>query len=38
LTHVVPFPVEDELKRTGGIYEKAAGKALLELLAVRKAA
>jgi len=24
LTHVVPFLVEDELKRTGGIYEKAA--------------
>ena len=62
LTHVVPFLVEDELKRIGGIYEKAAdwapfalvdgrvvtgqnpasstaaAKALLELLAVRKAA
>jgi putative intracellular protease/amidase len=24
LTHVVPFLVEDELKRIGGIYEKAA--------------
>jgi putative intracellular protease/amidase len=24
LTHVVPFLVEDELKRVGGIYEKAA--------------
>jgi hypothetical protein len=23
LTHVVPFLVEDELKRTGGLYEKA---------------
>jgi putative intracellular protease/amidase len=62
LTHIVPFLVEDELKRIGGIYEKApdwapfaivdgrivtgqnpasstvAAKALLELLAVRKAA
>jgi putative intracellular protease/amidase len=62
LTHVVPFLVEDELKRIGGIYEKAAdwapfavvdglvltgqnpasstvaAKAMLELLAVRKAA
>jgi putative intracellular protease/amidase len=62
LTHVVPFLVEDELKRVGGIYEKAAdwapfalvggrivtgqnpasstvaAKALIELLAVRKAA
>ena len=62
LTHVVPFLVEDELKRIGGIYEKAAdwapfaivdgrvvtgqnpasstaaAKALIELLAVRKAA
>jgi len=62
LTHVVPFLVEDELKRVGGLYEKAAdwepfaivdggivtgqnpassttaAKALLELLAVRKAA
>ena len=62
LTHVVPFLVEDELKRIGGLYEKAAdwapfalvdnrvvtgqnpasstvaAKALLELLAVRKAA
>jgi putative intracellular protease/amidase len=62
LTHVVPFLVEDELKRVGGIYEKAAdwapfaivdgrvvtgqnpasgtvaAKALMELLAVRKAA
>jgi putative intracellular protease/amidase len=25
LTHVAPFLVEDELKRIGGIYEKAAG-------------
>ena len=24
LTHIVPFPVEDELKRIGGLYEKAA--------------
>src|SRR5579864_5934458 len=24
LTHVVPFLVEDELKRVGGLYEKAA--------------
>jgi putative intracellular protease/amidase len=24
LTHVVPFLVEDELKRIGGVYEKAA--------------
>ena len=24
LTHVVPFLVEDELKRIGGLYEKAA--------------
>jgi len=62
LTHVVPFLVEDELKRIGGFYEKAAdwapfalvdnrvvtgqnpasstvaAKALMELLAVRKAA
>src|ERR1700689_1989917 len=62
LTHVVPFLVEDELKRIGGIYAKAAdwapfavvdgrvvtgqnpasstaaAKALMELLAVRKAA
>ena len=62
LTHVVPFLVEDELKRIGGIYEKAAdwapfavvdgrvltgqnpasstaaAKAILELLAARKAA
>jgi putative intracellular protease/amidase len=62
LTHVVPFLVEDELKRIGGIYEKAAdwapfavvdgrvltgqnpassttaAKALIELLATRKAA
>jgi putative intracellular protease/amidase len=62
LTHVVPFLVEDELKRIGGIYEKAAdwatfavvdgrvvtglnpasstaaAKALMELLAARKAA
>jgi putative intracellular protease/amidase len=62
LTHVVPFLVEDELKRVGGLYEKAAdwapfaivdvrvvtgqnpasstaaAKALLELLATRKAA
>jgi putative intracellular protease/amidase len=62
LTHVVPFLVEDELKRIGGIYEKvadwapfaivdgrvvtgqnpasstAAAKALIELLAARKAA
>jgi putative intracellular protease/amidase len=62
LTHVVPFLVEDELKRVGGIYEKAAdwapfaivdgrvvtgqnpasstvaAKALIELLAARKAA
>ena len=62
LTHVVPFLVEDELKRIGGIYEKTAdwapfavvdgrvltgqnpassttaAKAMLELLAVRKAA
>jgi putative intracellular protease/amidase len=62
LTHVVPFLVEDELKRIGGIYEKAAdwapfavvdgrvltgqnpasstaaAKAMLELLAARKAA
>jgi len=62
LTHVVPFLVEDELKRIGGLYEKAAdwapfvlvdnrvvtgqnpasstvaAKALVELLAVRKAA
>src|ERR1700690_3567591 len=62
LTHVVPFLVENELKRIGGIYEKAAdwapfalvdgrvvtgqnpasstvaAKAMLELLAVRKAA
>jgi putative intracellular protease/amidase len=62
LTNVVPFLVEDELKRIGGIYEKAAdwapfalvdgqvvtgqnpassttaAKALVELLAVRKAA
>jgi putative intracellular protease/amidase len=62
LTHVVPFLVEDELKRIGGLYEKAAdwapfavvdgrivtgqnpasstgaAKALIELLAVRKAA
>jgi len=62
LTHVVPFLVEDELKRIGGLYEKAAdwapfvlvdnrvvtgqnpasstvaAKALMELLAVRKAA
>jgi putative intracellular protease/amidase len=62
LTHVVPFLVEDELKRVGGVYEKAAdwasfaivdgrvvtgqnpasstaaAKALIELLAARKAA
>jgi putative intracellular protease/amidase len=62
LTHVVPFLVEDELKRIGGNYEKAAdwapfavvdgrvvtgqnpasstaaARALMELLAVRKAA
>ncbi len=62
LTHVVPFLVEDELNRIGGIYEKAAdwapfavvdgrvvsgqnpasstaaAKALVELLAARKAA
>jgi putative intracellular protease/amidase len=62
LTHVVPFLVEDELKRVGGLYEKAAdwapfalvdgrvvtgqnpasstvaAKALIELLAARKAA
>ena len=62
LTHVVPFLVEDELKRIGGLYEKAAdwasyavvdgrlvtgqnpasstaaAKALLEVLASRKAA
>jgi len=62
LTHVVPFLVEDELKRIGGLYEKAAdwapfaivdgrvvtgqnpasstaaAKALVELLAARKAA
>ena len=62
LTHIVPFLVEDELKRIGGIYEKAAdwapfalvdgrvltgqnpasstvaAEAMLELLAVRKAA
>src|SRR5881275_2767567 len=62
LTHVVPFLVEDELKRVGGLYEKAAdwesfaitdgrvvtgqnpasstaaAKALMELLAERKAA
>jgi putative intracellular protease/amidase len=62
LTHVVPFLVEDELKRIGGLYEKAAdwtpfaivdgrvvtgqnpasstaaAKALIELLAARKAA
>ena len=62
LTHVVPFLVEDELKRIGGIYEKAtdwapfavvdgrvltgqnpasstaAAKAMLKLLAARKAA
>jgi len=62
LTHVVPFLVEDELKRIGGLYEKAAdwapfvlvdnrvvtgqnpasstvaAKALMELLAVQKAA
>ena len=62
LTQVVPFLVEDELKRIGGIYEKAAdwapfavvdgrvvtgqnpassttaAKALIELLAARKAA
>jgi putative intracellular protease/amidase len=62
LTHVVPFLVEDELRRIGGIYEKAAdwapfavvdggvvtgqnpasstaaAKALMELLAARKAA
>lgn len=62
LTHVVPFLVEDELKRIGAVYEKAAdwapfaivdgrvvtgqnpasstvaAKALIELLAARKAA
>ena len=62
LTHVVPFLVEDELKRIGGLYEKAAdwaplalvdgrvvtgqnpasstaaAKALIDLLAARKAA
>ena len=62
LTKVVPFLVEDELKRIGGLYEKApdwasfaivddrvvtgqnpasstaAAKALLQLLATRKAA
>jgi putative intracellular protease/amidase len=62
LTHVVPFLVEDELKKVGGLYEKAAdwaplalvdgrvvtgqnpasstaaAKALIELLAARKAA
>jgi len=62
LTHIVPFLVEDELKRIGGLYEKAAdwasfavvdgrvvtgqnpasstaaAKALMELLAARKAA
>jgi putative intracellular protease/amidase len=62
LTHVVPFLVEEELKRIGGLYEKAAdwasfaivdgsvvtgqnpasstaaAKALVELLAARKAA
>jgi putative intracellular protease/amidase len=62
LTHVVPFLVEDELKRIGAMYEKradwapfavvdgrivtgqnpasstAAAKALLEVLAARKAA
>ena len=62
LTHVVPFLVEDELKRIGARYEKAAdwapfavvdgrvvtgqnpvsstsaAKALIELLAARKAA
>ena len=26
LTHVVPFLVEDELKRIGGLYEKATGR------------
>jgi putative intracellular protease/amidase len=62
LTHVVPFLVEDELKRIGGLYQKAAdwapfalvdgrvvtgqnpasstaaAKALIDLLAARKAA
>lgn len=62
LTHVVPFLIEDELNRIGGLYEKApdwapfavvdggvvtgqnpasstpAAKALIELLAARKAA
>jgi putative intracellular protease/amidase len=62
LTHVVPFLVEDELKRIGGLYQNAAdwaslalvdggvvtgqnpasstaaAKALIELLAARKAA
>jgi putative intracellular protease/amidase len=62
LTHVVPYLVEDELKRIGGLYEKAAdwapfaivdgrvvtgqnpasstaaAKALMEVLAARKAA
>ena len=32
LTHVVPFLVEDELKRIGGIYEKAAAWAPFEVV------
>ena len=32
LTHVVPFLVEDELKRIGGLYEKAADWAPLALV------
>jgi putative intracellular protease/amidase len=32
LTHVVPFLVEDELKRVGGLYEKAADWATLAVV------
>jgi len=31
-THIVPFLVEDELKRIGGLYEKAAGWAPFALV------
>jgi putative intracellular protease/amidase len=32
LTHVVPFLVEDELKRVGGLYEKAADWTLFSII------
>ena len=35
LTHVVPFLVEDELKRVGGLYEKAADWQPFSIIDVR---